>query len=383
MDGKPPEVWYNMLMVLCVTNAELYRALLPGGFSRAAGSRQGGISMFGKFMNNYFYGKSGKGDYTKEDLPSTRSQLFRETLRTRLSGLMRLNLVYMLAWLPAMAVIVYHVLALYSAMAGLTDLQTQVDAGTLAAAEFATQQALFTDAVKSLVLRGLLFLIPCIAITGPFTAGLSYVTRNWARDEHAFAWSDFKDAAKENWKQALATSTITGFIPLVVYVCWMFYGELAAQNSLFIIPQVLTLTLGTLWMMSLLYSYPLMVTYRLRYRDMLRNSFLLTVGRLPGTLALKLLSVLPIIIGVVVSTFTPYLQWAVMVLFLYYMVFGFALSRFVGASFTNAVFDKYINVKIEGAQVNRGLYVEDDDEDEAPADDAAAAPADPDEKPQA
>ena len=40
--------------------------------------------MFGKFMNNYFYGKSGKGDYTKEDLPQTRTQLFWETLRTRM-----------------------------------------------------------------------------------------------------------------------------------------------------------------------------------------------------------------------------------------------------------------------------------------------------------
>ena len=334
-------------------------------------------------MNSYFYGKSGKGDYTKEDLPSTRSQLFRETLRTRFSGLTRLNLVYMLAWLPAMAVIVYHVLALYSAMAGLSDLQTQVDAGTLAAAEFATQQALFSDAVKSILLRGLLFLIPCISITGPFTAGLSYVTRNWARDEHAFAWSDFKDAAKENWKQALAISTITGFIPLVVYVCWMFYGELSAQNSLFIIPQVLTLTLGVLWLMSLLYSYPLMVTYRLRFRDMLRNSFLLTIGRLPGTLALKLLSVLPILIGVAVCTFTPYLQWVVMVLFLYYVVIGFALSRFVGASYTNAMFDKYINVKIEGAQVNRGLYVEENDEDEEPAEATEGTATDSDDPPQA
>ena len=67
--------------------------------------------MFGKLMNSYFYGKSGKGDYTPEDMPTTRGQLFRETLRTRLAGLLRLNLVYMLAWLPAMVIIAYHVLA--------------------------------------------------------------------------------------------------------------------------------------------------------------------------------------------------------------------------------------------------------------------------------
>ena len=319
--------------------------------------------MFGKFMNNYFYGKSGKGDYTKDDLPSTRMQLFGETLRTRLSGLTRLNMMYMLVWIPAMAVIVYHVMTLYSALAGLADLQLQVDAGTLAAAELAVQQALYTDAMKALVLRALLLLVPTIAITGPFTAGISLITRNWARDEHAFVWSDYKDAVKENWKQGLVTSVITGFVPVVVYVCWMFYGEMGSQNALFIIPQVLTLMLGIFWMMSLLYTYPMIVTYHLRYRDLLRNSFLLTIGRLPGSVGIKLLTVLPLVIVAVVSYVTPYLQWAVMVAVLYYALLGFAFSRFVGASYTNAVFDKYINVKIEGAQVNRGLYVDDDPDD--------------------
>ena len=52
----------------------------------------GGSDMFGKMMNRYYYGKSGKGDYTKEDLPQTRWQLFWEMLRVRLSGLVRLNL---------------------------------------------------------------------------------------------------------------------------------------------------------------------------------------------------------------------------------------------------------------------------------------------------
>ena len=325
--------------------------------------------MFGKFMNSYFYGKSGKGDYTKEDLPATRMQLFREMLRARAGSLMRLNFIYMVAWLPAMVVIAYHVLALYSLLMGLADLQAQVTAGTLAAAELAVQQAQFADGVKSLALTGLLMLIPCIAITGPATAGLCYVARNWARDEHAFVWSDFKDALKANWKQALAISAVTGFMPLIMYVCWMFYGQLVQQNPLFIVPQVLTVSIGAIWMMSLTYTYPLLVTYHLRMRDLLRNSLLLTVGRLPGTVGIRLLTLLPMLIAAVVSFLTSYMHWAVAAMFLYYVLYGFALSRFVGASYTNAVFDKYINVKIEGAQINRGLYTEvPDDDDDAPAD---------------
>ena len=332
--------------------------------------------MFGKFMNSYFYGKSGKGDYNKEDLPATRMQLFREMLRARLGGLMRLNLIYMVAWLPAMAVLAYHALAFYALLMGIGDLQAQVTAGTLAAADLAARQAQYVDGMKSLALTGLLMMVPAIAITGPSTAGLSLVTRNWARDEHAFIWSDFWDALKANWKQALVLSTITGFTPLIVYVCWMFYGDMAQQNALFMVPQVLTLTVGVVWMLCLMYAYPMLVTYQLRLRDLLRNSLLLAIGRLPATLGLRLLSLVPMLIAIVVSLFTPYMQWALLAMFLYYLLYGFALSRFVNVSYVNAVFDKYINTKIEGAQVNRGLFteVEDDDEPEA-GDDASDDPA--------
>ena len=48
-------------------------------------------------MNSYYYGKSGKGDYTPDDLPKNRWQLFMEMLRTRMSGLCRMNLMYFVA----------------------------------------------------------------------------------------------------------------------------------------------------------------------------------------------------------------------------------------------------------------------------------------------
>ena len=34
------------------------------------------MAFFGNLMNNYFYGKSGKGDYRVEDMPQNRRQLF-------------------------------------------------------------------------------------------------------------------------------------------------------------------------------------------------------------------------------------------------------------------------------------------------------------------
>ena len=79
--------------------------------------------MFGKFMNNYYYGKSGKGDYTPEDLPKTRMQLFFEMLRVRLSALCRMNLIYMLPWLPTMLVI--GMLVMYVLTMGMVPTEEQ------------------------------------------------------------------------------------------------------------------------------------------------------------------------------------------------------------------------------------------------------------------
>lgn len=334
--------------------------------------------MFGKLINGYLYGKSGKGDYTKDDLPKNRSQLFREMLRVRLSALTRINLLYMLSWLPAMLIIVYHLILVYSALSGMADANALFDQGSILAAELSQKMQDGLDSIRSIALFCMLMLIPGITLTGPFTPGLCYITRNWARDEHAFIFSDFRDAVKENWKQGLLTGFITSLIPIVAYVCWDFYGSMASQNGiLYVIPQMLTLLVAILWLMSLIFTYPLMVSYRLRYGQLLRNSLLLTLGRLPQTVLFKLISLVPILIAAAVALFTPYYIWAVMICFLYYVIFGFAFSRFISASFTNAVFDKYINSKIDGAQVNRGLYKDDDEDDEPDEDEPAGTDQQP------
>lgn len=323
--------------------------------------------MFGKFMNNYYYGKSGKGDYRKEDLPRNRMQLFWEMLRVRMSGLFRLNLMTIIAWIPLMVIVAQYISNVY----GLLGLIAEVDADRAAAtAEQLEMYAQSADLFYSFTFMSLLYAIPAIAIIGPFQAGMAYVTRNWARDEHAFAWSDFKDAFKENWKQGLGVSTITGILPLLMLVSYRFYGTMAADSVLFIIPQMLALTVGGLWMLALAFLYPMMVSYKVNFRTLLKNSLLLAVGRLPQVLGVRLVMLLPTIIVVLLLLFTPYGLYGMMALAGYYLLIGNGLARFVYASFANAVFDKFINPHIEGAVVNRGIAdpdsLDDDDDEEEP-----------------
>lgn len=336
--------------------------------------------MFSRLMNSYYYGKSGKGDYRKDDLPRNRWQLFWEMLRIRFTALCRLNLTVFLAWVPTMIVVVMLLNSVISVSrietvvepetglsytAFIYDEQVDEEGNVLVAANSAPAEGILQTT--------LLLLIPCLLITGPVQAGLAYVTRNWARDEHAFAWADFKDAVKENWKQGLGVSAITAVLPFVLFTCYRFYGQMMNRSVFFMVPQMLTLALGLMWYLGLVFMYPLMVSYRLTFRQLIKNGLMLAVARLPMTVGVRLVTLLPLAIALVFMLFTTGWLYAILVLGLYYVILGFALVRFIHASYTNGVFDRFINSRMEGVEVNRGLakeeeedFTEEDEPDDMP-----------------
>ena len=372
--------------------------------------------MFGKFFNNYYYGKSGKGDFRKEDLPETRMQLFRETLKTRFSALCRLNLLYVIVWLPTIILLSVMLLNYMGQEAQETTVkgcatyqdyeelmrangqepemnQEAFDQNklvyTLLEADYAKYVELFDEQggeesqlsteqefyrwqgemrnylYKTPLLKNLALLALLIAITGPFTAGVSYVTRNWARDEHAFIWSDFKDAVKENWKIPLVLSLITGILPAAVYAGFDFYGDKSGESLIWMVPLILVGMIGFIWSFSITYMYPMTVTYDLKLKDVISNSVKLGIARLPMSIGIRLLHCVPtlLVMGIGIL-FRLNTMICAVILVGYYLVIGFALSRFITASYTNAVFDRFINSRIEGAKVNQGLKAEDDEDED-------------------
>lgn len=339
--------------------------------------------MFKNLRNNYYFGKAGKADYTVDDLPTTRWQLFMVTLRTRLGTLMRVNLLYALAFIPLLVVLVIYLntasnilyasdrgdgtseYSIYIAQQKAEGQETGVSDDT----ETVIPENVANELLRVNFLHMFLWIIPCIAITGPFTAGVSYLTRNWARDEHAFAWSDFKDALKDNWKQALPVSIITGLVPFLVYLGVDTYKGLAASynNILFLIPEAIVIIAGIMWAISVTYMYPLMVTYELSFRNLMRNAFLLGVARLPFSVGIRLLLCVPVALAVGIMLLIPgIMPYVILVLMLWYALLGLMVSRFITSSYTNAVFDRFINPRIEGAKVNQGLYKDEEDDEEQP-----------------
>ena len=188
-----------------------------------------------------------------------------------------------------------------------------------------------------------LLMIICLMIAGPATAAMTYIVRNWSRDEHAWVWSDFKDAWKENWKQGLIMMLINSVLLLVLYVNLQFYGAMVAENILFMILYYMMYIIAIVIGMMNMFIFPMMVTYRLSLKQIIKNAFILTMVKLPYSFLFFVLSAAIVLVTLYFLLSIPF------------FVVGLSFPALISISYVNWVFDKYINNRI----------VENEDEEQA------------------
>lgn len=119
------------------------------------------------------------------------------------------------------------------------------------------------------------YLVPLpLILLFPFMAGLTLITRNFAREEHAFVWSDFWDAVKANWKYFL----LNGFLVYIVYFLLSFsiryyYGR-AAEEALFYVPFGFCVILGLLFLIAQYYIPVMFITFDLKFGQVYKNALI-------------------------------------------------------------------------------------------------------------
>ena len=282
-------------------------------------------------FSGMFSGKSNRPDFTPDMMPKNRFELFFEMLKLNLFNLLKVNLMYFVFWIPFW-------------------IWTWMNLNVLLT--YDSPEAFAADGYMMVYAMGAAL---CVMITGPAKCALKYITRNYARDEHVWLWSDFIGAIKVNWKQGLALSVLNGlFLFLFVYGL-SFYNNMAAVTGsyVYLFLQVLLVVLGAMFLLMNLYAWPMMVTYELKFTQILRNSLVLAIGRLPLSVLFGLITVIPLVIA---GFWLPFLFW--------YFIIGYALASFVNCSYTNAAFDRFFNTRIEGAEVGRGMQKKAEDDDE-------------------
>jgi uncharacterized membrane protein YesL len=132
-------------------------------------------------------------------------------------------------------------------------------------------------------------LIPLILLS-PFWAGLTFVTRNYAREEHAFLFSDFVDAVKNNWKPFLLNGILLYAITNIMIVAISYYHNLSSQNIIGTIATVLCIIISYIVLCSQYYVPVLIVTFDLKLTQILKNSLIFAIiGLLPNFITTLLL----------------------------------------------------------------------------------------------
>ena len=282
-----------------------------------------------------FFPKPPLEDLPPQERPKTRRALLRQTFGNYWSWFFAVNLVCYVFYLPAS---VWTELSLES----LLTLETT-----------AFQTAPFMGAY----LAGL---AACLFITGPMLAGISLLMRNWSRGEPCMRWQTLFGGMKRNFAQALGFSLIEGLMPLAAYSALRYYGNLgdsAGVGYYVLFGFIAIVVIFALLMRQLVYT--ILVTYRLKFGQIIKNAFLLTFLELPRSFLTLLINLSPVVVIALLLWLLPAYSGLLVVLALaYYALFGIALERFVSASFANRVLEKHFNAKLPGAKVDIGMASE-------------------------
>lgn len=121
-------------------------------------------------------------------------------------------------------------------------------------------------------------LVAFLLVFGPATAGVFKIMRNYALERHSFILSDFKKAFTENYKKSFVMGLIDIIVMFSVYAAIEVYPNMAqVQDSyLMYVPMVLSISLGIGVIFISFYSYLLIVATDVSFKNVIRNSIVLT-----------------------------------------------------------------------------------------------------------
>lgn len=267
-------------------------------------------------FNRLIYGNPNKPDLEVDENVNPIKGFF-DVLTIKIGDLVKLNLIFAVFVLPTAIWVSINISALIN-------------------------QDLSIELLDSIGFMFFLGLIPCLIIMGIGLPSLNYITKSYAKEFHVWMFEDFLEKIKENWKQSLLYSLLLGVMIFLCYFGIRFYtmsiGNIPGAQVLRAILFIMTLIV----LFSTVYIYPLMVTFELKMKHLLKNSVVLTIARLPQTILILFLT---LIFPIFFIFLTFAWSYGIIALVAYFLIFGFSFSAFIINAYTNQVFEKFIIAK--------------------------------------
>ncbi len=130
-----------------------------------------------------------------------------------------------------------------------------------------------------LILANMLYVLVSLPVVtvGLANAGLTYITRNFAREKHAFIAGDFFDTIRKNWKQALSVGLINLIVGVALaYAIYFYYNMSAGLFGTLLMAFVLVVAL--LYVFMQYYLYVLMITFHFSLKQLYKNSIIMAAS---------------------------------------------------------------------------------------------------------
>jgi uncharacterized membrane protein YesL len=222
------------------------------------------------FFGLFDYTKPGPG-VPKNAPPKSRPRLFFEVLVRKFWKIIQINMLYTLFNIPGLFFLFI---------------------GTL----FMFPNTMFNEIEVDFYLRvmfGAFFVCFPILCFGPAQAGMTFCLRNFAREEHAFVWSDFKENALKNLKEGLMICLIDFAAFLLLCIAINFYSQLIAEQKIWALFTFGIIALAFLmFSMMHLYIYPMLVTFHISVKQLYKNALIFATIRFLPNIGILLLCAL-------------------------------------------------------------------------------------------
>ncbi len=298
--------------------------------------------------------KEGKGVEKGESQKKRASALFFEIYSRKFWEIIKVSTMFLIASIPALLVMMFvsgqisiqitNVLREYLNTA--IKMEGVNDPGVLAA---------YVSLADIIIRIFIALLLTALWGTGPASSGYSYIFRCYAREEHAFIWSEFWEQTFKNFKQTIWIFVIDVLAFVLLVNSFFFY---VSQGGAFGIMKYVIMCFFMLYTMMHFYIYPIVISFKVKLREAFKNSILLSIIALPVNLLL-LIGVLAIhfvmpYVGITMPSLTASLgYWTVYIGIALFILQG--LSGFLVAFVTNRVMKKYV-LDMEKTEDKKELY---------------------------
>ncbi len=300
-------------------------------------------------VDRLLLGKEKSEDYARGTLPSNRWELFWDIFKGRFGKLVIVNLLTLLFCIPFALLIFFRYIALLN-YGALYPFSQGLGLGYMAPPSVVGYAENIVFQVNLIVF---LFLPIAVTIMALGISGGAYVIRNMIWTEGIFVANDFWKGIKQNAKQMIVIGVVYS---LLFYISILSISiaerNIAMENGakwLWIISEIFSYGVLVVFSIMTMHMITMSVTYKLKYRHLVKNSFLFTIALAPQNIFFLLLCAIPFLF----LTLGGFLLVAGLIILL---LMGLSLALLIWTDYSHWAYDRFINDKVEGAQKNRGIY---------------------------